>query len=229
MTPKKEPALTKTVKTTTVASIKRNSALANKAMVQMGLGFPKKLQMTHKYRERLNFTSGAGTPSYYYFSCNGMYDPNITGTGHQPLYFDQMTVLYDHYTVIGSKITYRIVQTDLTTKAVHISLFLNDETGLTANSLQAISEQSSGVTRLIPQGSTSETFLTKKWSAKATFGGSVLGNDLLAGNASSNPQEQTYFTLGVQCPDLTSAASLIINVEIDYIAVWDELADVNSS
>jgi len=217
----------KMARSTRISKVKNN--LVNKSIVNLGLGFPKKVQMTHKYRERLVFTTGAGTPSYYYFSCNGMYDPNITGTGHQPIYFDQMTVLYDHYTVIGSKVTLRISQATAAGVSATIALFINDETGLTAASIQAISEQSSGTIRTIPQASSIETLLSKKWSAKQTFGGSVLGNDLLQGNSSSNPQEQSYFTFGVQANDLSSVAVLNIDVEVEYIAIWDELADINSS
>ena len=32
-------------------------------------------------------------------------DPNHTGVGHQPLYFDQLMTIYNHYIVIGAKIT----------------------------------------------------------------------------------------------------------------------------
>lgn len=46
----------------------------------------------------LNPTTG-GIPAVYLFSTNGLYDPNITGTGHQPRGFDQMMSLYDHYFV----------------------------------------------------------------------------------------------------------------------------------
>lgn len=33
-----------------------------------------------------------------------MYDPDLTGFGHQPYFFDQLTDIYSHYVVIGSKI-----------------------------------------------------------------------------------------------------------------------------
>ena len=45
-----------------------------------------------------------GTPVGYIFSANGLYDPDITGVGHQPVGFDQMGQMFDHYTVIAAKI-----------------------------------------------------------------------------------------------------------------------------
>ncbi len=38
------------------------------------------------------------------FSCGGLYDPDITGTGHQPLGFDQMMAFYNHYVVTHARI-----------------------------------------------------------------------------------------------------------------------------
>ena len=39
------------------------------------------------------------------FTCNGLYDPDVSGTGHQPRGFDQMMALYDHYVVTKCKMT----------------------------------------------------------------------------------------------------------------------------
>lgn len=38
------------------------------------------------------------------FSLNSCYDPDITGTGNQPYYFDQYAALYNHYRVFGCKV-----------------------------------------------------------------------------------------------------------------------------
>ena len=64
------------------------------------------LPMTQKakfnYFNGFNLDVGAvGIPASYVFSANGLYDPNITGIGHQPRGFDQLMALYDHYVVIG--------------------------------------------------------------------------------------------------------------------------------
>lgn len=48
---------------------------------------------------------GALNQAAHVFCANGLYDTDVTGTGHQPLGFDQFMLLYDHYVVIGAKIT----------------------------------------------------------------------------------------------------------------------------
>jgi len=58
-----------------------------------------KQNVTLRYGERVSYSGIAGSSAFYTFSANGMYDPNITGTGHQPRGFDQLMALYDHYIV----------------------------------------------------------------------------------------------------------------------------------
>ena len=50
----------------------------------------------------------AGGAVEFNFACNDAGDPNHTGTGHQPMGFDQLCPgKYDHFTVIGSTCTVR--------------------------------------------------------------------------------------------------------------------------
>lgn len=211
----------------TIRYAKKNRKPKNKSMVRFGLGLPKKCLVTHKYNEFVLLTSTAGIKQNYLYSCNGMFDPNITGTGHQPMYFDQFSALYDHYTVIGSRITVRLTPTAAGEDGFRVALFLNDDTTVTPD-ISGIIEQSSGSHKLIPPGSNNTYVLTKNWSAKKTFGGSILGNDDLQGNATSNPVEQTYFSISLGG---TSAVDVVctVDVTIEYTVIWDELKDLASS
>jgi len=68
--------------------------------------FPASARVRLIYHEDdLNMTMpGSGAAINYVYSCNGCFDPNVTGTGIQPTGFDQMCLFYDQYTVIGSEI-----------------------------------------------------------------------------------------------------------------------------
>lgn len=52
--------------------------------------FPPKLWTTLTYTDHATISAVAGTIGTYTFAANGLYDPNITGTGHQPRYFDTL-------------------------------------------------------------------------------------------------------------------------------------------
>lgn len=79
-----------------------------------------------------NFTlSGiTGLMATHVFSANGLYDPDITTTGHQPIGFDQMMLSYEHYSVIRSKITIGFVNNS--SYAVRAGIYLSpDNTPIT--------------------------------------------------------------------------------------------------
>lgn len=68
-------------------------------------GFPNSIITKLKYCDFYTMTSATGAVVQQVICANGIYDPDITGVGHQPMYRDTYAGIYDQYTVIGSKIT----------------------------------------------------------------------------------------------------------------------------
>lgn len=205
----------------------------NRGMVILGRGFPKKIMIGHRYVEVVGMSTGSGTGiSSYLFSCNGLYDPNITGTGHQPLYFDQMTALYNHYCVVGSKITAKLMADDAATaaKGYRFVGFVNDDNSYPSSTdLNVIEEQTLAKSITAQPNNSRPLMLELKWSAQQYFGKSVLANDELQGTATTNPVEQSYFAFGALCTDGVSPLNLRLEVNIEYTAIWKELRDVGTS
>lgn len=84
---------------------RRRRRYRRRATVSRNLG-PLRVRQKAKiiYADNFNLNPGiGGTVASYVFAANGVYDPNITGVGHQPRGFDQLMTLYDHCTVIGMK------------------------------------------------------------------------------------------------------------------------------
>lgn len=202
--------------------------LRQRTVVNTGQGFPKQIVMTHKYSDTIKITSTTSVIQNYLFSCNGMYDPDITGTGHQPMLFDQMTALYNHYCVIGSRIKIKVVPSSSFTKAVHCGIYINDNTSSSPANIGAVAEQPMGKVVQMAPNTTFAKVLTASWSAKKFFGKSPLANTDLQGTSLSNPNEQSYFNFCVQAFD-GGTESVAIDVEISYIAVWKEFIDVAQS
>lgn len=67
-------------------------------------GLPDTLITKVRYYEEVDLTSTAGSTATYAFRMNSLFDPNFTGAGHQPYYFDQLSPLYSRYNVLGSKL-----------------------------------------------------------------------------------------------------------------------------
>lgn len=206
--------------------------LANNSLtrVNLGLGFPKTVKVVHKYRtiQSLSVIAG-GALGKYTMAANGMFDPDISSVGHQPMYFDQFSGLYNHYVVIGSKINIHLMSSTQATVPIAFALFNNDDLAILPANLSGVAEQSLSRTVVLPTGGSQTRRLTLNWSAKKNFGSGVLANTDLQGTSSANPSELSYFDLYYQAADLVTAISFIADISIEYIAVWKELKDVQQS
>jgi len=65
--------------------------------------FPQHKYVVMPYSDIVTLTTAVGTgyPGVHTFNPNSCYDPNTTGTGHQPLYYDQLGLVYRTYRVLG--------------------------------------------------------------------------------------------------------------------------------
>ncbi len=189
-------------------------------------------------RAQLYYESGLGLTAptsgnvvTYFFSANGMFDPNITGTGHQPIGFDQMMLMYEQVTVVASS----------------IQVTFNLGTGLSVNCGVALYPDASGLTnpsqlvengllRYIPITSGSNTFQNQHMRTVVRLDCDVaryfgrkgvrvlLNDDNLYTTAAANPVEQVYF--GVVAwqisPDGTTTTTIGFDAIIEYDCIYWE-------
>lgn len=196
--------------------------------VTAGLGFPKQMTMTHKYFETFDMSTISGSTAKYSFRANSMYIPNATGGGHQPYYFDQMSAVYNHWFVLGSKVTFTI-SPDATNNSTSVAaVYLNDDTTITPT-YYALMEQSKGSYKVMPNGNQDPHKLRCSYSAKKTFGPGILANTSLKGSSTADCSESAVYSLIIYPHDITSSHTYNITVMIEYIAVWLELRDVAQS
>lgn len=191
-------------------------------------GFPKQLRMSHRYCDVYSLASTAGSQPSGSFSCNGMYDPDISGTGHQPMYFDQLAAIYNHYTVLKSTIVVRLRSRGSSSAAVY-AIYINDDSTVTPTNVVFRCEQSSAVYKTVGYQQSEEVVLKKTWDAKQAFGPGALADPNLQGTASANPTEQQMFTLTMSPLDGATACTVDAFVTITYDVIWQELKDITSS
>lgn len=68
-------------------------------------GFPIRKNTVLRYVEDFSLDPGDGSSAVNVFSTNNLYDPNYTGTGHQPMFFDNYSALYSKYKVNSATVT----------------------------------------------------------------------------------------------------------------------------
>jgi hypothetical protein len=64
-----------------------------------GIGIPRARKVRLRYADYDDLSISVGTTSSIQLAANGLYDPYLSGTGHQPMGFDQMSAFYNHYVV----------------------------------------------------------------------------------------------------------------------------------
>lgn len=57
-----------------------------------------------RYSTSVSLSSVSGAVTTWVFRANDCFDPDFTGTGHQPMGFDQMMIFYNHFCVTHSRI-----------------------------------------------------------------------------------------------------------------------------
>lgn len=193
---------------------------------------PLKLKRTLRYMETsVGLNPGvAGSAADYVFSANGMYDPNITGIGHQPIGFDQYMSLYEHFTVIGAKISV-VFQNTETTYLAWCGIAVRPAATAIVDG-QTTMENGMCVVKAFDKAGTTNSFgmLTYPLSIGKYMGRkSILSEDDFRGTSGANPAEQVYFHVFAFPNNAQDIGQITAHVVIDYIAVFTEPKEVAQS
>lgn len=167
------------------------------------------------YSAKIDVTLASGSGSYV-MSCNGLYDPDITGTGTQPLYFDQLMSMYNYYTVVKSYIEWHPMNST-SSRDMIATTFIDDDnsvTGFAAGNAQRPGAQ----VATFNTNHNSVGPLTQGWNLRKNFGKVGVGSSLFRGNQSANPSEQQYYVLmltdiGLSSGDYPMLVRVVYTVE----------------
>ncbi len=171
----------------------------------------------------------AGTCSSYFFSCNGLFDPNVSGAGHQPMGFDQMMLMYEQYTVVSSKIMIQFINASAASVLAAGAIYLSpDTTNITTPSQLVENGYITPIKVMMPiflVGSSVRSDLTcdiGSYFGRDRKKRELLEDPNLFGTAAANPTEQAYFGVVVFDPTLANAVSVDFNVDIEYEVIFWE-------
>lgn len=193
------------------------------------MGFPKTMTMKLKYVSVHSLSAASGILTKYAYSCNGLYDPDTSGVGHQPLYFDQIMGIYNHYHVLKSKIT--VTFTPVTTAVpAAFGVFIDDDAITSLTNWEHFAEQTNTSYKISASSTDRPYVITKYWDAEAAFGKqTILSNDELSGYNGANPVEQSSFVIFLKPLDFSTTTNVYAAVEIEYLSVFTELKEQTQS
>jgi len=164
-----------------------------------------------------SLVSSVASPGVLAFSANGLFDPDITGTGHQPRGFDQLMLFYDHYVVTKAKITVRL-QNNLSGNPALAFVTVRDTSLKSSNYLDYLE---SSLTKTVQLGVESSASSSKVIEYSVSIGEFLgrrdpLSDPQLKGDVSANPLEGCFFHIGALSMDQFTASSVRIIATIEY-------------
>lgn len=197
------------------------------------LGF-RKAPMPNKFATKLRYseystlnTGAGGTAAAHVVKANGLYDPNYTGTGHQPRGFDQLMTMYDHFTVIGAKISVDwSTNSSASIGPLQVGISVKDS-ATTYSDGNDYAEGRNVVSRVIrstsASGNAGYMHLSKQFSTAKFLGRSkVLADPELKGSVSADPTEGAYFHIWCAPLSTNDEPALTIKYRVDYLVVFTE-------
>jgi len=188
--------------------------------------FPIRMVAKMRYCETVSIASSLVPVTSVNFACNSIYDPNLSGTGHQPYGHDTYASIYNQYTVLASKITFRVAAS--ASGVLTWGGGIEDTVGTTLN----VDTWAERPTYKVLSGrlpSTEEATLTLYWNRNKRFPGKDVYRELSA-PFGTNPSEIEVFNLVCQTNTASSAlGTQYCFVEIEYIVEMYELKDLGDS
>lgn len=177
-----------------------------------GLGIPDRLYANLVYDQDQLAVVSASTSGAYNFSGNSCFDPDTSGIGHQPLYFDQFSQMYNRYRVHKSQIVVELLNSTI---ASHITITPTTD-GTWPATLRTALE--SNYTASMPiSSSVFRMVKDRSISTKKIFGmQSITQDDLYQSVCTTSPSRQWYWRIMGESFDGVTNVSIRVNVRIVY-------------
>jgi hypothetical protein len=181
--------------------------------------FPSSTVRRLRYSTTFPLTSAAGVVTSYVLRANDMFDPDFSSVGHQPMGFDQMMLVFNHFTVLSSKIIVSAHNSAVNTPTVCVRVD-GDSTPLTV--VDRILEMGGCVQNTVKYLESVKLALNVDIARLQGVSRSALSADpYLQGSAIASPVECSYFHVQLWN---TSAATSTCNFDVimEFEALFTE-------
>lgn len=188
-----------------------------------------KMLVTHTWQRTITAFSSGAVPGTISYLANGM--GSVVAGSIQPLYFDQMSAIYRHYVIIGSKVDLTFVESGTGAIPAMIATYLNDDSTLVDPDPDVMRQRPKSNFALVPIDQGKAIHRKLQYSAKKYHGGTVMSNVQLKcdGASVSPPTEQVVFSFSILGADKATTVVGYLTARITYLAMWFELIDIAAS
>lgn len=198
---------------------------------KLQFGFPKKIITILRYYQSDVLTSNLGSIANTVFRMNSLFDPDFTGTGHQPMYYDRYAALYSNYRVLGSRLSTTFYPTHDATAVSNgpyiIGMHKSHLSSSLASSLDAVQEQNDTFSQLIGGGDAYPT-LSITFSPEIDLGRPAL-DDVVSSDVLSSPSDIIYATPFFTDRTNATGSTVHLNTCIEFTVEFFDLKVENAS
>lgn len=192
-------------------------------------GFPKSIITKLRYCAILPFPNTVGAIAKYVFCANGVYDPDQTSAGHQPMWADNYAAIYNNYVVLGSKITVHFA--GRSTDTSWIVGIIGDDTQAVSSTDTTLMESNNSIWAVHGTSHAGHTTLSKTYEPLADIGIDAKDDGTFnTVGTGANPTQEWSFVVWSVPIDLSAATkNLDIAVQIEYTVKYNELRSQNQN
>lgn len=218
-------------------SIKRRKTKTyrRKRTIRSNYVISKSSPIPDRFFTKLNYTelitlSYTGTLKTYQYKLNDIYDPNYTGTGHQPMGHDTFAILYGKYRVYGAKYSISFSNTNVTYQGEAIvqlrpnsvlSATFEDAMEDTYKQYRILASEGGNISTVRGYGSVPKIYGVSKKEMQI--------GDTFSANIGSSPAVGIYLNIYVQNQDVATALTVVARVNITYFVEFYERKILGSS
>lgn len=186
--------------------------------------FPAKMRTVMRYCDDVRLNPGLGNIAYHYIKCNGLFDPNQTGGGHQPYGHDICQLIYNHYRVDKAVMTLSVAQG--TTAGAIVGIGITDDT-TAAGSINSILEQKGARFAVMTSNPSEPIRIQNTWTRSGVFPNTANNTDTSYG---ADPTELSFFQIFYRDADTSEdPPALQLFVSVEYYVTSYEMKDLGES
>lgn len=182
-----------------------------------------KLVTKLRYASVVSHSNGVADAGMYQFRLNSVYDPDFTGGGVQPPYFDKIAGLYNTYRVLSAKFR---VRTMFATGGTQLVTAWTSASSTAVNSVSSAMCQTDADTIIVSAYTDANEGGFKKWISMAkAFGverAEIETDSDYGALVTANPNKVAYLNLYSGNMTGTATSTCTSLVEISYYVEWSQ-------
>jgi len=198
-------------------------------------GLPEELKTVLRYVDTYTLTSSTQAVAKQSMRLNSLHDPDSTGVGHQPLYYDQLSSIYGRYVVLCSTMTatFSALPSAIATAQPSGPMLCgvySDDNGTISTTVSTLMEANTGKSTFLcnQNGGNNVKVFKINYDPDRDLGVSA-DDDTVGADVGNNPSKVWFGSAWLAESGLSTASSCNVKIEIDFYVKFSKQADVAQS